>query len=176
MLRWFNNQIDSNAKLLAFVFVVITCLIGVRAYDQRSVHRDRVQTAALIAHSRTAQLRTCQRLQILRDQTNATMLTAYTIFHATERQENDLAKRDPENAVLHRELALAFRRSSRQLMVTGPTSCREAVDHADRYAAPAPEFIFKDGLRVKIAQKRAKAIQDKARRGEPLYKPGELKP
>ena len=147
-------------QLLAFLLVVVVSIVALY----------KVQNGA-ITRERDAQLVACERVQILRDQANGVSVLIYKVYSDGAKREKSLIKGDPENAGKHRKSFKAIDTQRKRLVITGPTDCNLAINKPKVYKPPAPEFIYKDGPRVKIAEKRAEAIIKKAKTGTSIASP-----
>jgi hypothetical protein len=146
-----------HLQLAAFALIVVAA-IGASFFANR----------AAIERERVAQIVQCERVQVLRDQTNFLSLADYRVYMAAYDRETKLIKEDPDSAATHRKAALIFYEVAHTLAVTGPTDCKAAVDRPRRYRAPAPEFIYKGGAGVEAVKKRSEELVRQARQNETL--------
>jgi hypothetical protein len=130
-----------------------------------------------LKRERAAQIKTCVRVQILRDQANGTNFLIYDTFkHVVMQQQKALASKTLKGTAL-KQARDAINRAQAVVnttLVTGPTDCIAATDSPGTYKAPSPEFIAKGGPRVALSRKRANVLVLKAKRGEPLYGPNDV--
>jgi hypothetical protein len=156
-------------RALAYVFVAMAAAYGVSQYNTRS-------SQARFATQRTAELRICERTQFLRDQANGTNILIFDTFNRLVKQQKAAIASGKLQSTALKQAKDAVRRGEkvvRTTVVTGPTDCKAATDHPDKYVAPAPEFIVNDTARVRSARRHAQAIVEKAKTKTPLYRPGE---
>lgn len=144
-------------QLIAFIVVVVAAVGTSYIANHNAIERER-----------QAQIVQCERVQVLRDQTNGLALADYEIYIAAHEREAKLIKSDPQAAETHRKSSLKFYEIAHTLSVTAPTNCREAVDRPERYRAPAPVFIYRNGPEVEAIRGRSEDIVRRARRHVPL--------
>lgn len=148
---------------IAYVVVISVVLWGTYRIQQSAIEREH-----------DAQVVACKRVQTLRDQANGTNFLVYDTFKSVAAQQSAVLELPGLTAKERMMAQKALKRANdvvRTTVVTGPTSCVDAVDHPDSYSAPAPEFIASDSKRVAIARKRAQIITQKAKTNTPLYGP-----
>jgi hypothetical protein len=160
-------------RLAAYVLVVIVAIVATFTIEHRSIERERQANRIALVREQDAQLATCRRVQILRDQVNGTSLLIYDTFNSVAKQQKALMENSTGKA--RRQARRSYLRAKKvadTTIVTGPTDCHGATLNPDRYIPPAPEFIAKGGPHVKILRQRSEDIIRKAHLGEPLYRPG----
>jgi hypothetical protein len=119
-----------------------------------------------------AELRTCHRVQYLRDQANGTNFLVYDTFKSVRDQQQAAINSGKLKGKALQQAREAVGRADKVVkttVVTGPTDC-EAATFNPSYAAPAPEFIDKNNAQVKRARMHSADIVRKAKLREPLYK------
>lgn len=165
------NQRLHYARLLfwrhagAIAFVFLTAVVIFAFY---------VSTSDQLARDRNVQIRTCERVQLLRDQSNGTNILIFDTFNRVVKQQQAVIDSGKLKGVALKQAKVSLKRAKDVVattVVTGPTNCVEASDHPDTYRAPAPEFIVNGGPRVAVARKGAQEIVDKAKTQTPLYGP-----
>jgi hypothetical protein len=118
--------------------------------------------------------RTCHRVQYLRDQANGTNFLVYDTFKQVRDQQQAAVDSGHLHGKALQQAKEAVRRGDavvKTTVVTGPTNCGRAVLDPG-YAAPAPEFIYKNTDQVKRARANAYQIVVKAKHRTPLYTNG----
>jgi len=162
------------ARLIAFLFVAAVAAYGLYAINQRSIERANKATQTALHREDAAQTRTCERIQLLRDQANGTNILVFQTFRSVARSQRKLLRAKNLTPAQRRSARQALSRAMgvvRTTVVTGPTNCKAAVERPDVYVAPAPEFVYKNSKRVRIAIKRSQDIVRKAETNTPLYTP-----
>jgi hypothetical protein len=160
------------AALLAIGVAIVTWVQADRIDgNQRAIARLNGQA---FDRTRSAELRVCQRVQLLRDQINGVNLLVYDTFAQVVEQQRKLLKAPgltKTQRTMTRQSLHRAEKVTKTSVVTGPTDCVKAVDHPEQYIPPPPKLISKDGHQVRDARDRAAGIVAKARKGEPLYRP-----
>jgi hypothetical protein len=124
---------------------------------------------------RSAEFRICERVQLIRDQINGVNLLVFDTFDQVVHQQRELLKSKkltPLQRTMTRQSLHRAEGVTKTSVVTGPTDCKQATDNPLRYVPPAPSLISRDGKRVNVARHRYSIMITKAKKGEPLYKPG----
>lgn len=78
----------------------------------------------------------CNRVNVLRAQSNLSDTVSFNILSLSGRREHALVKLDSTAAKEHRQSAEGLFDQARSLTVTGITNCEEAVDHPAAYRPP----------------------------------------
>jgi len=120
------------------------------------------------------ELRTCDRVQYLRDQANGTNFLVYDTFKQVKEQNQAAIESGKLKGKALEQARQAVQRATQVVdttVVTGPTNCKGAVFDPG-YKAPAPEFIKNETPQVKAARAHAMEIIRKAKLNEPLYRNG----
>lgn len=161
LIAYFRYLFGVHKRTIAFVFVTLITLLSI-TYVQRNA----------ILREERAQIRTCERVQILRDQTNGLSFIAYDAWAGAAMREKRLAEatKGREHAQ-HQKSYVGLQTLADKMVITGPTDCSRATSEPDRYEAPAPEFIGAKGPNVELSRRRSQTIIEKAKKNEPLYKP-----
>lgn len=155
-----------HRKTIAFIFLAAVFMLAFYLNTNQALKRER-----------TAQLTTCARVQLLRDQANGNSFRIYDTFKQVVEQQQAVINSGRLKGVALKQARKAVARAQEAVntsLITGPTDCIQAVDHPDRYAAPAPEFISRNGPNVKLARQRAMELVRKAKTQSPLYTPDQL--
>lgn len=102
--------------------------------------------AALTTKPDTGALRaglisSCQRVNILRAQSNMSDLVSFRILSLSAQREMKLSKGDPKNKRIHRNNATSLRIEAQRLTITALTECEPAVDDAKAYKFPIASSI-----------------------------------
>jgi hypothetical protein len=155
--------LSRRGPLLAFLVLAV----GIAGAFYFSTHNQ-------LNREREAQVFTCTRVQILRDQANGQAFLIYNTFKQVADQQRAVIESGKLKGPALKQARQSLKRAARVVkttVVTGPTDCIAATDSPRSYRAPAPEFIAKGGARVRVAKERADLIVTKARLGQPLYGP-----
>jgi hypothetical protein len=158
-------------RTLAFLFVVIVAIFAVYTVNEHNINARAKDERANIAARARAELRTCVRVQYLRDQANGTNFLIFDTFMSVRDQMQKVIDSGKLRGTALKQAEASVKRANdvvQTTVVTGPTDCHAAT-FDDNYKAPAPEFIIKNGPRVKAARKSAARIVRKAEIGQPLY-------
>jgi hypothetical protein len=150
--------------LVGYVILLIAVVTAVYMIQGSAIERER-----------QAQLVQCERVQLLRDQSNGVNFLIYDYFKEAAEAQTEAAKieKDPKQKEVRLSTAARLQRTADTTVVTGPTDCNQAVNNPTEYSAPAPSFIAEDNAQVKEAKRRAAEIINKAETDTPLYQPTE---
>jgi hypothetical protein len=158
-------------RLAAFLAVILVSIFAVYKINERSVNNVRTINERGITNLRAVELRTCARVQYLRDQANGTNFLIYDVFRRSLTQQKEAVKAGHLKGAALKQAKEAIKRAQKVVsttVVTGPTDCHAAT-FDNNYKAPAPEFIARNGPRVKLARQHADGIIRKAKLQQPLY-------
>lgn len=86
---------------------------------------------------RAAAQGSCQRVNVLRAQSNLSDSVSFVILAQAGIREAALAQQGGKNAQLHAQSAMTFRAQVGRLRITAITDCNQAVDHPLTYRTPA---------------------------------------
>jgi hypothetical protein len=148
------------ARTFAFLLVVLVSVFAVYRINQGGID-----------DLRAVELRTCERVQFLRDQANGTNFLIFDTFKQIVDQQNKIIASGRLKGAALKQAKDSVKRSQgvvNTTVVTGPTDCHEATFN-NSYKAPAPEFIARNGPHVAQAREHAAGIIRKARLQQPLY-------
>jgi hypothetical protein len=161
-----------HRKTLAYLLLTVIILAAVAYTNHNAVGRERHERTIAIEREDRATIRTCERVQILRDQTNGLSFIAYDAWAGAAKREKGLIKTTKGKVrETHRASYKSLQDLADSMIVTGPTDCRAATYRPDIYRPPAPEFIASGGPAVAIARKRSRDIIERAKLNEPLFDP-----
>lgn len=159
--RYVRLVLSRHAQAIVYVVLALVVIFALYTTTQTSLDRER-----------DAQVRACERVQLLRDQSNGTNFLIFNTFQQVADQQQAVIDSGNLKGIALKQAKQSRDRAQRVVdttVVTGPTSCVASVDSPETYKAPAPEFIAKNTKRVQIARKRSQAIIDKAKTGTPLF-------
>lgn len=161
ILVYLRYLLGVHRRTIAFGIVVVCTMVAVAYVQHNAINRED-----------RAQIRSCERVQVLRDQTNGLSFIAYDAWNNAAKREKSLieATKGAERRN-HQVSYRGLRALARSMVITGPTNCSKAIGKPDKYKAPAPEFIYKNGPNVAIAHRRSMAIIEKAKKKISLYDP-----
>jgi hypothetical protein len=121
-----------NNNVLAYLVILVAALAGMVVYirDANNVDRDR----AIVQ---------CERVNVLRAQSNVTDVAVWRNFAAATKRELTLAEKG-EDVKVHRQSADDFVKNANDITVTPLTDCRRAIDQPGEFGAPAAAFPVGD--------------------------------
>lgn len=130
-LEWISDSTERAAKraLRRYVrrsaagFVVV--IVGLAFAGNAYLHE--------LEHGLT---RTCERVNLLRAQSNTSDAVSFQILSISAQREAKLAKTEPINRKTHKQSADVLAQQALNLTVTGFTDCEQAVGAPDSYAQP----------------------------------------
>jgi hypothetical protein len=79
----------------------------------------------------------CDRVNVLRAQSNLSDSVSFTILSSAAQRETRLVKGDPKNASTHQRSADVLAGEAKRLTVTRMTDCDRAVSDPDSYSTPS---------------------------------------
>jgi hypothetical protein len=115
---------------------------------------------------RSGLVSSCNRVNVLRAQSNLSDTVSFKILASATQRERALVKGDPENAKIHRRNAVELGAQLEQLAITKLTDCGPAVNDPNHYVYPIAVPIgdpdtgkLKPGVEKIVAQSRARLAQ-----------------
>lgn len=148
----------SNAKLVAFIVVVLAAVFATHLINRNAIKRQH-----------NGQVKSCVIIQTLRDQTNAAQFLIYDTFLNVRRLQQKAIDSGRLEGIALKQARDARDRAQRVVdtsVITGPTDCEKVASNPDKYQPPSPIFIKRDNKQVKAARDSARKIIESARQAE----------
>lgn len=116
--------------LVGYAILVVGILLAVYFYSH-----------SVNDNLRDGLLSSCERVNILRAQSNLSDTVSWSVLSSAAEREQALIKKDPDAAPAHRKSADALSNQSNGLTVTGMTDCKAAVSRPRTYNIPQAIYI-----------------------------------
>lgn len=113
-----------NKALLAYLMILVGGLLAVTVY---TTNQDAERRVGLIA--------TCERVNVLRAQSNVTDIALWRVLASSYEREIALADAKGDTSI-HKRAAADLKRYAGQIVVTAMTDCARAIDHPESYRPP----------------------------------------
>lgn len=117
-------------NIIGYVILVIGLALALYTYTN-------TRTSEL----RTASFRSCERLNVVRAQSNLSDIAVWTILSGAYQREVSLSKSDTESREVHKRSASILLMNANRMTIIQLTSCRDAVDHPERVETVLPQAI-----------------------------------
>lgn len=115
-------------------YLLLASGVGVALHDTAAQKAD-------VALVRSGLVQTCERVQVLRAQSNVSDSIVYTILSTSAKRELALAKADPQNRSTHLTSGRTLATQAARTTVTPLTDCKQAVGNPRHYVYPVAESL-----------------------------------
>lgn len=123
-------MVAMDRAVIGFLVLVVAFTLGVGAFFRAAYDR---QQAGLVG--------SCERVNVLRAQSNITDIAVWRAFSSAAQRETRLIRTDPENRSAHRRSAQTIRQTAGDMTATALTNCDRAVNDPDNYTPPGATRI-----------------------------------